>query len=597
MNINFIVSGAKELWINEMKDKFILDPFIYYELKKSKEIESFYNVETAKHRRQNKLDLVLDSEYINEKFEKYVPIIGKRLNTIHHKSFDIIFWRKALSISFERYITFIYEVYINCKKYFNPKIHKVNILSLESINPTISFNKQRDLFQHSHLGKEQIFSLYIRFNKIPFNNEIDITDKIKNKKKNDYPYWFKSNIIKIDYEIIIREFFKKLYKNKKHTIAIHGSFFSNKNLNELMLKSKGKIYPIDWLFAYKYNSKKIQDDWRIFLSNTETHFDDFDHFFFYTTKYFFPREFLEDFTQILNYYDILLDNHKSVKYITSEVWPSCSTVAIGLAYLKTRGIKHIYNEHNYFAHPYVNNELDKAIKLVDIFTSLGWYDNKNSQMIKSSSLFNFKIKSKKSPKYDICYITDAKQANMPQITPSYGESCENAIRYYEFVKLFFSQLSNDTIKKMFLREYPKNISDYWLQYDDSFMLQPYYQMMKKVDSEKETGKQSISKSKLVIIDYISTPYIESILSDVPTVFFHNKNTYYLSDRYIDFFDPLIECGICQNNPVKAAIFVEEIKDNPNEWWYSDIVRNNRKKFLEKNLSENNHLENYLLELC
>ena len=31
---NFIVSGLKELWIDEINDKYILDPFIFYELKK-----------------------------------------------------------------------------------------------------------------------------------------------------------------------------------------------------------------------------------------------------------------------------------------------------------------------------------------------------------------------------------------------------------------------------------------------------------------------------------------------------------------------------------------------------------------------------------
>ena len=38
MKKNFIVSGLKKLWIDEINDKFILDPFIYYELRKTNEI-------------------------------------------------------------------------------------------------------------------------------------------------------------------------------------------------------------------------------------------------------------------------------------------------------------------------------------------------------------------------------------------------------------------------------------------------------------------------------------------------------------------------------------------------------------------------------
>ena len=312
--------------------------------------------------------------------------------------------------------------------------------------------------------------------------------------------------------------------------------------------------------------------------------------------YLFPIDFIENFSNILNYYKNLFDKNSKLKYMTSEAWPSCSTLSIGLAYLKTMGVKHIYNEHNYFAHPYVNNELNKAIKMVDIFTSLGWYDKEYPQMIKSSSMFNFKIKKEKSPVYDICYITDVKQINMPQITPTYGTSCENALKYYEFVKLFFSELTDKTLKKIYFREYPKNITANWLHYDNSYMLQPYIQKMKKIDSVKETGKQSIAKSKLVIVDYLSTPYIESIISDIPTIFFHNEETYYLKNEFSDFFDPLLECGICQNNPIKAAKFLNQIKRDPQEWWESKLVQKNKSIFIKDNISINGQLQKYLLKI-
>jgi len=591
---NFIVSGRKELWINEINDKYILDPFVYYELMKTKEIRLFNSTESAKYRRQKKTDLVNDSNFINDKFEKYIPIIGYRLNLIHKKTFDNMFWRKALSISFERYITFIYEVYANCEKYFNPSYHKINILSLESFYPPINFDKQRDLFQHSHFGKEQIFSLYIRFHEYSFNKEIG---QISNKKNHERTNSLTSTLKKINYDLLKREVIKIIYKNKKHTIGIHGSFFNNKTLNELILASDGNIYPFDWEIKYNIDLNSIWNEERKLISNYETDFDKFDKFFFYTFNYFFPREFIENFSSILQYYTNLYEDNTSLHYITSEAWPSCSSLSIGLAYLKTKGVKHIYNEHNYFAHPYLNNELDKAIKLVDIFTSLGWYDKKYANMKASNSLFNFKIKKKNISAYNICYITDVKQVNVPQITPSYGTSCENALKYYDFVKLFFSEISESTISEIYLREYPKNIVANWLFYDDSYMLRPYYDKMKKIDSEKETGKQSMSKAELVIIDYISTPHIESLVSDIPTILFHNKKTYYLNDDYSDYFDPLIECGICQTDPIKAAKIVEKIKDNPSEWWYSDSVRKNRIKFLEKNLARSNHLQNYLLKLC
>lgn len=590
---NFILSGLKELWIDEINDKYILDPFIYYELEKTKKIKSFDSVETADYRRRTKADLIYDSNFINKKWNKYLPIIGNRLNTIHKKSFDIMFWEKALSISFERYITFVYEVYASCEKNFNPDFHKVNILSFKRIRPSIDFDKQRDLFQHSHFGKEQIFSLYIKFHNYIFHNELDISPKI-NRQNSRNP--FVKKLKNINYHLIKREILKKLYKSQPHTIGIHGSFFSNENLNNLIIKSNGHVYPFDWNINYETNFNIIWANERELLSEINSDFDKFDKFFFYTFRYLFPMDFIENFSNILNYYKNLFDKNSKLKYMTSEAWPSCSTLSIGLAYLKTMGVKHIYNEHNYFAHPYVNNELNKAIKMVDIFTSLGWYDKKHSNMIKSSSMFNFKIKKEKFPVYEICYLTDVKQINMAQITPSYGTSCENALKYYEFVKLFFSGLTNKTLKKIYFREYPKNITDNWLHYDDNYMLQPYIEKMKKIDSVKETGKQSIAKSKLVIVDYLSTPYLESIISDIPTIFFHNQETYYLKNEFSDFFDPLLECGICQNNPIKAAKFLNQIKHDPQEWWESKLVQKNKSIFIKNNISTNGQLQKYLLKI-
>ena len=166
---------------------------------------------------------------------------------------------------------------------------------------------------------------------------------------------------------MLRELIKIYYKRTDHVVGIHGSFFSDENLNELIMKSKGKIFPFRWDIPFKYDKTKEWIEERKILSESNKNFDDFDRFFFFSMRYCFPKILLEHFYDIEKYYEKIAQKNKSLKFLTSEVWPSVNSVAIGLAILKTKGIKHIYNEHNAFSHPYTCNGLDDAVKIVDMF--------------------------------------------------------------------------------------------------------------------------------------------------------------------------------------------------------------------------------------
>jgi putative transferase (TIGR04331 family) len=105
------------------------------------------------------------------------------------------------------------------------------------------------------------------------------------------------------------------------------------------------------------------------------------------------------------------------------------------------------------------------------------------------------------------------------------------------------------------------------------------------------------QSELVVIDYISTSYLECLVMNIPFILFWDIEAYYLKDEYADFFTPLVNVGICQTNPAEAAKFVEKIKDNPAEWWFSESTQAGRKEFMDKNLGEPQVMIDYLLGLA
>ena len=111
-----------------------------------------------------------------------------------------------------------------------------------------------------------------------------------------------------------------------------------------------------------------------------------------------------------------------------------------------------------------------------------------------------------------------------------------------------------------------------------------------------SAKLLMRESELVVIDYISTAYLEALIMNIPTIFFWDPNSCYLNEDNLNFFDSLIAVGICQTDPIKAAMFVESIMVDPQAWWMSESVQQAKNDFLNANIGEPDVMIKYLLGL-
>lgn len=85
------------------------------------------------------------------------------------------------------------------------------------------------------------------------------------------------------------------------------------------------------------------------------------------------------------------------------------------------------------------------------------------------------------------------------------------------------------------------------------------------------------------------------MSDIPTIFFWNRDAYHLEPGYEHFFDDLQDAGICQTDPLQAAKLVETVKDEPETWWHSPAVRGARSRFLSANMGVADTMIRHLLQ--
>ena len=118
--------------------------------------------------------------------------------------------------------------------------------------------------------------------------------------------------------------------------------------------------------------------------------------------------------------------------------------------------------------------------------------------------------------------------------------------------------------------------------------------MKRV-STRESFLDQLSKSEIHICNYLSTTYLQSLASNVPTIIFI-PDSFLLSKEYETFFHPLIKCKIAHTDPLKCKKHLEEIYLNPSLWWESNLVKENKNQFLSTNLKYEGEAIQFYLKL-
>lgn len=617
MKKNFIVSHLKELWIREPNELFISDPYIYYLIKQNNEELNYKNIEVAEFLRTNRKQMDEAIDFIQQKYNKYIPILAKRFNEIHNTTYTEEFWKKCLSLAFYRYLTVFHDMFSRCEKYFNSEEHCCQVLSERSYYIPIDFEDHFRLTATTHFGQEQIFSHYIKLFYPKQFSDIDLKQEDSSSLSFQAASRFRilkycCKAVKLLMLLKFKEIFIKACAkisnriNKNNTrsikIGILNAFFSGQHINTLIEKSNGAIQYIE-VERLNQNMYNVPINWnnRKLLGIFEKDFDRFDKFIFYTFPYCMPRTFMENFEAIYKANVQRINKIPQLKYVVGEAWQSNTYDSMAMAIMnEEKGVKHIYNEHNGFTHCFTGKLCYQKANLVDYFVTVGWYNDSIPKLVKGASLFPFVIKNTCKKQYQLLYVTNSSEARMYHYGGLYGTMEVNALEHLEFAKIFMANLDYDNLKKLAYRRHPKVYSLTRLVYDSEDYLKEYLsdvQILPASGERGETCKEQMCKSRLVVVDSLSTAYLEAMSMNIPTIFFWNPKKYYLDDGYPDFFQPLINAGICQTNPVEAARFVDKIIDNPDKWWFSESVQAGRKSFFDKNFGEPEVMLNYLLSLA
>jgi len=591
----------------------------------SKLLASIYNVNIVSNRVSDpiinsKKELENLSDYSNIKYKKYIIILANRLNDVHGSSFPLEFWKVAISLGLFRQIALIHQFFYQMEQSFDPNKHDCRVLSSLSYYIPHTFEEQREFLSSSWKGQEQLLSHYINYFYPKLFKEIHCN---LSKKSNGILRMLSFDffgILKKYFSYLMRVFVKMVRENKfkayflkliklfiklfsqdihksKVKLLIIGSFFSPKYLELLFSKSNNRISLVPLPKLKK--SSKTCISMRDKLSVIDASMDRFDEFFFSSLKYLFPRYLLEDFMPTADLMRNDLEKYKNLKYICSEAWLSSSEINLYRAFAKqNKGVETLYNEHNCIFHPFVGSPVQIESELVDKYLTFGW-QCEDAKFYAASSLFPFSISMRKT-KYDILYISYSIEEVMSFYCSNYSIQGDLGIKYLECVRKLFHNLDSKILQNINYRGYPKDYCVTGLRFDKEKFLEKYLKRVNMVSSFKnkgETCKEQIAQSNIVVVDFLSTAYLEALHMNVPTIVLWPPEIMSLDDKFSDFFDNLIDAKIMHTSPITAAEHLMDVYENPNLWWNEKKTQDLKDAWLSRNFGKPEILLNYLLDLA
>jgi hypothetical protein len=571
----FIVSHLHSSKTPRTRKAFIAEPFLRHLLERDGTTKKFDAVETATAVRTHKDDLKNCIQFVTERNERYLAILSERLNTLHNLRASPRFWRKTFAIALIRHITLLYDFFKICETHFDPLKHTCEVLTAEGYHTPLDYDEQRWFLQHQHYGQEQLLSLYMRTffpgNAPEFNGR--------------YQYEYKISPVGV-------------FHNTQPRVGIMCAFFAPRYLDDLVRRSSGEVNSIGFDRNFQIYDRQFNPEARKFLAQLPPNADRFDRFFFETLPELMPRVFVEYFLPVAVSIEQQVARYSRLQFAVSEMWLSETYESMGLALLGEMGVKHIYNEHNYNEYPYYANQLHLQASVPDVYLAHGRYSAPIDNLVQAGSLFEFapaNIPQHKSTK--IMYVSSIGLAKYSNYSHIYMETAEHVDDYYKFKLKFFEAISPEVRSTMLYRGYPKDeYARMWdLHWDDGFMMRDHLHGI-RLDDHKKSCKALLAEAELVIVDYISTTYLEALSMNVPMIFFVRWSSAFLNQENANFFSELIEAGICHDDPVRAARFIEHIRLAPLKWWTTDKVQAARARFLEKNLGTPEDAMQYYLGL-
>jgi len=530
----------------------------YWQNLDSETLPSYFN-EEEKHR------VYL---YLNSVFERLLPVLSKQMNQIHGADFSVKYWRIILGAWLVNYIHVIYDRYNSLKHFltFHPDFTSVCLDEECFVTPkdTIHFfchirNDDYNLQVYSRILSALGYKLPTK--KLPvFVPDVNMYFFGKNE--------LIKNILKYFYEALNKTFFNK------NQVFLRSTFFTHSNLMELFLKTKGAVRSC--IYGYEdLPDFSVDYPARASLKKCDFGENDFERILMELIPLEMPKNMIEG----LSFLRKKVENKfiPAPKAIMSSIsWWFENVFQAWAADAAEKGTLLLGVQHggNYgIAEDFFQEDLELSI--VDIYYSWGWNQNHaGAKVVPMPAPKLVKSKKKYTGKSaEILYVL----TSYPRYLYQFPWSTDYWENYFSNQVLFLSRLSEEVMARLRVRPHREDFGwDIKERLKDSF---PEL----RIENWDIPFSESLNDCSLYICDHPlqSTTFIESLVSNKPTVLFYNPAfaANAVRPEAADLFGKLEKSAILFGDPVSAARHLNAVYASIGNWWNEPERQKVVKRFL------------------
>jgi putative transferase (TIGR04331 family) len=520
--------------------------------------------------------LYKDYQYLLELFERVLKELAIELNNIHNVSYSLRYWRIIIGPWLMGFLTIIFDRW-SCLHF---AIEKYPITNTK-IQEGVDLNYAPQCMEHycdivtSDLWNHAIYSSilkYLKFEKISLLN-----------KSKDIPKWQVNTVLEK----------KSIISKIKSTLIATTSLFSkNKNyffistylskIDEIKIQLKLGQIPVFYRVHYNAELTPQENLRNKILSGFKCN-SAFEQFAKEAIPLQIPLAYLEGYNKLFE-----LAKNTGWPEEPKLIWTSNShymdeTFKFWAAEKVEKGVPLVISQHggNYGQALFSMPEYHE-LKICDHYLSWGWKDSVD-KVIPVGIL-------KKTVKKKIKRLDNVSMLLLISISTRYSDNLQSMpvssqwIHYLDDQMEFYENLPDQIKSNVTVRLYPYDYE--WSQFQrwkDRFP-------DSKIDNCEKKFNNVIVNTELMISGWNTTAYLESMLSNVPTIIFWEPEYFEIRSEAKETFKKLKKVGIFHDNSISAANHVKNIWGDIDSWWNHPDVIFARNEFTYKYAYSNNLLE-------
>ena len=495
------------------------------------------------------------------RFEKFLPEIGARLAD-HHKRGSPRYWRIVLGKWLLRYLHFSYGRFVLLREAARSGVRfRTAVVAPSSWwvpNDTADFT---NLAIQDHEYNLQSFSSHV-LGGLRAKYE-PLLVEVAPKPPPDAPsgsIWIRELVAECHDRVVCRLF------RKRAAIAAASTYFGKFRLWELSLKSGFRIAPL--LFRPRTHLVRtfppLEQGVRQSFEKMPRS-DAFEEGLVASLPTAIPRCFLEDFDQYLERARAKNLGRLAVVW-TAEGWVFSEELKIWMAEHAERGAKIVGSQHGggYGIQLDMQKETFER-RTSDCFVTWGWgdgvtSDQKNLPSLKLST-FNpgrsIRSRAEHSGRSRILLVTNSypryplRLASLP-----IGHQYERYLEYqFEYIDRVWREGAADLRVRAIRQEFGWAVRR---RIDLRFNGLPF--------DHCSQFSTSVDNSELVVVDHMSTAFLETLSAGIPTLLFWDPSVWRLRDSARPYFDDLVDAGVLYYDAATASETTLRIGDQVWDWW-------------------------------